>query len=92
MRLTRAALLCAAVVLGIGCARPATPAATSAVPSPTVAAAVSGTPASTPAPTAVASATSPILRAELTDVRSGSRFTLGGFAGKTVLVLGMAVW
>ena len=85
-------MLSAAAVAGIACAAPATPAATSAAPSPTAAAVVSATAASTPAPTSAASATSPILRAELTDVRSGSRFTLGGFAGKTVLVLGMAVW
>jgi len=27
-----------------------------------------------------------------TDVRDGKQFTLGDFAGKQVLVLGMAVW
>lgn len=29
---------------------------------------------------------------ELTDVRSGEKFTLGGFSGKVVLVQAMAVW
>jgi hypothetical protein len=83
-----ATALCAAVLLGVGCAAPAPVPATSAAPTPTAGAAVSATAAAT----AAATATSPILRTELTDVRSGSRFTLGGFAGKTVLVLGMAVW
>jgi hypothetical protein len=41
---------------------------------------------------AATQAPSPILRTMLTDVRSGERFTLGGFAGKTVIVQGMAVW
>jgi hypothetical protein len=47
----------------------------------------------TPTSRATAAATtSPVLRIALTDVRSAERFTLGGFAGKTVIVEGMAVW
>ena len=33
-----------------------------------------------------------ILSSELVDVRSGERFSLGGFAGKTTLFIAMAVW
>lgn len=36
--------------------------------------------------------TAPVLAIQLTDVRTGERFTLGGFPGKTVIVEGMAVW
>lgn len=90
MRTTLVVTFCVAVVVSAGCGRPATPAASTTF-SPTPAAA-SATTTATPTSTAAASAASPILRAELTDVRTGSRFTLGGFAGKTVLVLGMAVW
>jgi hypothetical protein len=32
------------------------------------------------------------VRFNLTDVRTGERFTLAGFTGKTVIVQGMAVW
>jgi hypothetical protein len=55
----------------------------------------SATPTAAVTPTAAAAATAagaPVLRIALTDVRTGERFTLGGFAGKTVIVEGMAVW
>jgi hypothetical protein len=67
--------------------------AASAPPSPSVVAATSAGPSvtSTSAPTST-SATSPVLRTTLIDVRTGERFTLGGFTGKTVIVEGMAVW
>jgi len=62
-------------------------------PSPSVSASATPSGASTAitAPTA-STASSPALRFTLIDVRSGERFTLGGFAGKTVIVEGMAVW
>lgn len=46
--------------------------------------ATTATPAGTPRPL--------YLTASLTDVRTGERFTLGGFSGKVTLVLAMAVW
>jgi hypothetical protein len=58
---------------------------TTAAPS----AAASATPTGAATSTAAASA---VLRIALTDVRTGERFTLGGFVGKTVIVEGMAVW
>lgn len=73
------------------CGAPATPstASPSAVVSPVATTTASPGATTTAAPTAV---TSPILLMTLTDVRSGERFTLGGFGGKTVIVQGMAVW
>ena len=44
-----------------------------------------------PAP-ATAAARPAFLTATLTDVRTGERFTIGGFPGKVTLVLAMAVW
>lgn len=88
MRLATVVVL--VIAWSAACAGPAAPAATTA-PSPTVAA-VPTTAIPTSTPVTTAGATSPLLRFELTDVRNGSRFTLGGFRGKTVLVLGMAVW
>jgi hypothetical protein len=50
-------------------------------------------------PAAVATTASPptaarplFLTASLTDVRTGAPFTIGGFPGKVVLVIAMAVW
>ena len=85
--------LAVAFVAGVACGDPATPPVAGASPSrsvltPTVAPA-SASPTSAATSTA---ATSPVLRIVLTDVRTGERFTLGGFAGKTVIVEGMAVW
>ena len=54
-----------------------------------------GTAAPAPAPTGAgaASAARPgYLTYAFTSVRDGSRFTLSDFAGKSVLVIGMAVW
>jgi hypothetical protein len=53
------------------------------------------TPPTTPAVTAAVgspAAQARYLTIDLTDVRTGERFTLGGFGGKTVIVEGMAVW
>lgn len=52
------------------------------------------TPARTADPTAAAASSGrpAFLTAELTDVRDGTKFRLSDFPGKTVLVLGMAVW
>lgn len=85
------AALSAALALTLACGAPAGP--STASPS----AVVSPTPSDTASPdrtttTAPKTATSPILHTTLTDVRTGERFTLGGFGGKTVIVQGMAVW
>lgn len=53
--------------------------------------------AATPAPTATGRAAAPtsqpsFLSVRLTDVRTGEQFTLGGFPGKVVLGIAMAVW
>ena len=47
-------------------------------------ASASGAPASAPRPA--------FLTYAFTDVRDGSQFRLADFSGKTVLVIGMAVW
>lgn len=59
-------------------------------PASTTAAGATGTggPASTTAPAPKAAFLSHVF----TDVRDGKTFTLGGFEGKQVLVIGMAVW
>ena len=49
------------------------------------------TPAPSPSPLDEASARRLILQHELTDVRTGGRFTLGGTAGVTVVV-NAAMW
>jgi hypothetical protein len=51
---------------------------------PTVTGAATATAAGTPRPA--------FLTTSLTDVRTGERFTLGGFGGKVTIVLAMAVW
>lgn len=82
----------------VACAGPA------AAPSPTatIAAVRTATPAApaTQAPAAPAATLDPKAQASrpafltiaLTDVRTGERFTLGGFQGKVVLGIAMAVW
>jgi uncharacterized lipoprotein YajG len=50
------------------------------------------TPPSTAAPTSGAATPAAFLAMQLTDVRTGERFTLGGSSGKVVIVEGMAVW
>ena len=91
MRLT---LVIAVALVAVGCGGSTAPPATGASPSRS-AVSVTLVPTAAP-PTSVATATtavtSPVLRIELTDVRTGERFTLGGFTGKTVIVQGMAVW
>ena len=80
------------VVTCVACGGTATPSVVSPPPSQSVPA-VTSTGFATPTSAATSTAaTSPILRIALDDVRSGERFTLGGFAGKTVIVQGMAVW
>jgi hypothetical protein len=61
---------------------------------PTSGATAPGSGAPTPGTTAAASAPAArgLLTIPLTDVRTSLPFTLGGFAGKTVIVEGMAVW
>lgn len=79
------------LIIACACGGPAT--APSATPTTSLPAATATNAVPSATPTNVAAATpAPILRFELTDVRTGERFTLGGFAGKTVIVQGMAVW
>lgn len=55
-----------------------------------------GAPTATAGPAAAsgapAAARPVFLTTQLTDVRSGAPFTIGGFPGKVVLVIAMAVW
>lgn len=82
----------ALVVACVACGA-VTPPAASAPPRTDVAAtAVTASATPTSAASPASSASSPVLRIALTDVRTGERFTLDGFAGKTVIVEGMAVW
>jgi hypothetical protein len=78
-------------MLVVACGGPAT--------SPTGSAPVSRSDASSGAPSArptgavpTPPSTGPVLAIQVIDVRTGERFTLGGFPGKTVIVEGMAVW
>lgn len=48
--------------------------------------------AATTAPSAPAAARPVFLTTSLKDVRTGAPFTIGGFPGKVVLVIAMAVW
>jgi hypothetical protein len=85
MRLLAVALL----VLAMAACGPSTPvpAATSrATTAPTVAATTAAASAAT------AGARPAFLTYAFTNVRDGSKFTLSDFSGKSVLVIGMAVW
>ena len=65
-----------------------TPVATDAGPA-------TATPVAAPTATAKADTSAPadeLLAAQLTDVRTGEHFNLGGFQGKQVIVEGMATW
>lgn len=85
-------LALASAVTCLACGGTSTPPVVSQPSSQSVPA-VTSTGSVTPTSAATSTqATSPILRTALDDVRSGERFTLGGFAGKTVIVQGMAVW
>jgi hypothetical protein len=85
----RAALsLVLAFVVACGGSR-ALPGATPSGSATAASSAASATPTGAATTTSAASA---VLRIALTDVRTGERFTLGGFIGKTVIVEGMAVW
>lgn len=85
------AALGAVFIVPAACGAPARPSAASpsAAVSPTTTASATPEPSATVVPT---TATAPVLRFSLTDVRTGERFMLGGFGGKTVIVQGMAVW
>lgn len=86
--------LAAVVVLGVILTSCASPAATA--PSPTAPSATSPSAtarASAPAsPSGTAQARPAFLAYAFTDVRDGRTFRLSEFSGKTVLVIGMAVW
>jgi len=79
-----------------GLPEPSTPAVTAAptaTAAPTSAAtALPARTAATAIPTAAPTARPAYLTIALTDVRTGERFTLGGFPGKVAIVQGMAVW
>ena len=93
-----------AIVMAAGCGVPAGSGSVQPAGSGPAAASPSGTPqpasgtASGAAATGAAVVTgAPAAKAAFlshvfTDVRDGKQFTLGDFAGKQVLVLGMAVW
>jgi hypothetical protein len=88
MRLLAVALL----VLAMAACGPSTP-----VPAATTRATTAPTAAATAASTAAASAATAgarpaFLTYAFTNVRDGSKFTLSDFPGKSVLVIGMAVW
>jgi hypothetical protein len=57
--------------------------------SPPAAGSTAASATGTPTPTAARAA---FLSYSFTDVRDGKQFTLSDFAGKQVLVIGMAVW
>lgn len=80
--------LVAAACTAPAAAPTASPAAARPTPAPIVA-----PPVATPVPAAAATpASAAYLGMPLVDVRSGERFTIGGFRGKVTLVMGMAVW
>ena len=82
-----------ALVVCVACAGPSSVPVTTPTASPPPAATTSVVVSATPTGVVAATPTSsPLLRFILTDVRTGERFTLGGFPGKTVIVEGMAVW
>jgi len=84
------ASLAVLVVLVAACAAPRPPAGAPGDTSPPATTpGVTSAPTSTPGATAGAAA---FLGTPLTDVRTGEAFTLGGFAGKVVIVQAMAVW
>jgi len=86
----RAVALVVVGAIGASCGGAATQA-----PSPppaSAAAQVAPSPAATSAKATAAAARPAFLSVRLTDVRAGEQFTLGGFPGKVVLGIAMAVW
>ncbi|GAC1328209.1 MAG: hypothetical protein NVSMB17_03370 [Candidatus Dormibacteria bacterium] len=81
------ALLLTACGEAAGPASPAAPPSAAAAPTDSP---VAGPPAST-APSATTDLAA-FERIELTDVRTGEHFNLGGFQGKQVIIEGMATW
>ncbi|HUG07130.1 MAG TPA: hypothetical protein VMQ78_11360 [Candidatus Limnocylindria bacterium] len=87
---TTLSLTLAFAVLCAACGASTMPGATT---TPSVAVTASNAPSVTATGAATPTAAgAPVLRIGLTDVRTGDPFTLGGFAGRTVIVQGMAVW
>ena len=86
MRALSIAVLIALVAAACG-GRGAPPSAIRSAPRPSVAASAPLAPVVTP------DASRPVfLTTSLTDVRTGAPFTIGGFPGKVVIVIAMAVW
>jgi hypothetical protein len=85
-----------ALLVACGGSASAPPAATAAATTAPATAAIAATPApaatGTTDPKAQAVARPAFLTIPLTDVRTGERFTLGGFEGKVVMGIAMAVW
>ncbi|MGI8609799.1 MAG: hypothetical protein ACR2MY_11315 [Candidatus Dormibacteria bacterium] len=64
----------------------------SPAPSPVSSAPATAGPAGPPADAATQAPLAPFQRIELTDVRTGEHFNLGGLQGKQLIVEGMATW
>jgi hypothetical protein len=74
------------------CGATGTPRSTLRPPTAPPAGAATAPGAPTTAPGTPAAARPVFLTTPLTDVRTGAPFTIGGFPGKVVLVIAMAVW
>ncbi|HEY3217469.1 MAG TPA: hypothetical protein VGK15_00110 [Candidatus Limnocylindria bacterium] len=85
-------LLAFALVLAFIAGACASAPAAKSPPGATAVAPTAGAATPTLARSAPSTAAQAFLGITLTDVRTGERFTLGGSAGKVVIVEGMAVW
>lgn len=91
----RGPALAIVAILTFACSSPAVAPTAPATSAPTVAAtgpAGTPSPGAASAPATAQAARPAFLTTQLTDVRTGERFTLGGFQGKVVLGIAMAVW
>jgi hypothetical protein len=90
MRALAAAVLVSLVIAACGGAGAPSSAVRSTPPPPV---ATASAPVAPVGPVATADPSKPaFLTTSLTDVRTGAPFTIGGFPGRVVLVIAMAVW
>lgn len=97
----RLAAIVASVLVLAACSGSTAPTAATAAPTAAAPTATKPAPATTPTPAAKEKPLTPsaaptprvaYLAIPLADVRTGERFTLGGFPGKVTIVQAMAVW